>query len=180
VSRGFGSTLVREVATRQLGGSLDIVWSIEGMRLLLTLPASVYRTDTQPTQAIASDGKLEPSQGGQGGRVLVVEDETLIAMELCAELAKAGWEIVGPAATIEEAERLIAESPRLDAAVLDVNLAGTQIYPIAERLRDQHVPFVFCTGYEWVDRRYSGAPIIRKPANIRLLTDELRRIRAPA
>ena len=121
-------------------------------------------------------------EGAQGGRLLVVEDEMLISMELCNDLASLGWEIVGPAGSIEEAFRLLEEFPALDAAVLDVNLGGTLIYPLAERLMSRGVPLVFCTGYERVDHQehYHACPIVRKPVNVNLLDGELRRARRAA
>ncbi|HEY2660980.1 MAG TPA: PAS domain S-box protein [Caulobacteraceae bacterium] len=177
-STGFGSTLVSQLATRQLGGSVNMSWPVEGLRLVATLPSSVYRRDVVPKQATAKDVKQELNAASRGACVLVVEDEMLIAMELCAALTEFGWKIIGPAATIEEANRLITETPHLDAAVLDVNLAGHLAYPVAERLRSQGVPFVFCTGYEQLDHheRYGDYPIVRKPVNLRMLDDELHRL----
>jgi CheY-like chemotaxis protein len=93
----------------------------------------------------------------------LVEDEELVALELSSELSRLGWAIVGPAATLAEAQALLSKP--FDAAVLDVNLRGRAIYPVAEALEERHVPFVFCTGYEMVDPegRFPGVPIIRKP-----------------
>ena len=181
-SKGFGSTLVNEVATRQLGGSVDVSWPPTGMRLVAVLPVSVHRPDITPNRAVANETKLSPPSPSRSGRVLVVEDETLIAMELCSDLAALGWEIVGPASTIEEALRLFDGAPLLDAAVLDINLGGILVYPLAERLRSRNVPFVFCTGYEQLDSHesYQDYPIIRKPVNVGLLADELRRAKTAA
>jgi DNA-binding response OmpR family regulator len=72
---------------------------------------------------------------------------------------------VGPAATLAEAQALLSHG--VDAAVLDVNLRGRPIYPVAEALKARHVPFLFCTGYEMVDPegRFANVPVIRKPAH---------------
>ena len=86
------------------------------------------------------------SQEFAGRRVLVVEDESLVAMLLETILEDMGCETVGPAATIDEGLRLAAD-PRLDAALLDVNVSGRQVFPIAAALKDRGVPFVFSTGY---------------------------------
>lgn len=181
-STGFGSTLVAEVATRQLSGTLDIAWPSEGMRLVATLPAATHRPDLLPSPTVAVEVKVEVRPNTKAGRVLVVEDETLIAMELCSHLASLGWEVVGPAATVDEATRLFSEAPRLDAAVLDINLGGSLVYPFAEQLRSRGVPFVFCTGYEQLDSHepYRDYPMVRKPVNVNLLADELRRVRLVA
>jgi len=175
-SKGFGSVLMKEVATRQLSGQVDITWPMSGMCFVATLPSSVYRPDIA---AGAAAGKADPHNAGSRRRILVVEDEVLIAMELCTELESRGWEIVGPAATTDEAMRLIDGPSLPDVAVLDVNLAGQLVYPLAEWLRSHNVPFLFCTGYEQLDdhKRFSNWPTIRKPVNMTLLDGELNRIR---
>lgn len=86
------------------------------------------------------------SQEFAGRRVLVVEDESLVAMLLETILEDMGCETVGPASTIEEGLRLAADE-RIDAALLDVNVSGRQVFPIARALKDRGVPFVFSTGY---------------------------------
>lgn len=180
---GFGSTLVREVSTRQLGGSLSIAWPASGMRLVATLPPSAYRSDMSAPSApstAAPPPDLAPT--GRRGRLLVVEDESLIAIAICQDLTSLGWDIIGPAATIEEARRMIDETSLPDAAVLDVNLAGKLVYPLAEWLRSQDVPFVFCSGYEQLENHpaFETWPRVRKPVNVEVLDDELRRVRDAA
>jgi PAS domain S-box-containing protein len=177
-SRGFGSTLVREVATRQLAGSIDISWPVEGVRLVATLPASVYRPDAHRSSPGVKEDEIKVQTIRATGRLLVVEDEALIAMELCKDLGQLGWEIIGPASTIEEALGLINGGALPDAAVLDVNLCGQPVYPLAERLQTLGVPFVFCTGYQQLDdhRGFFSSPIVRKPVNIGMLDQELRRL----
>jgi PAS domain S-box-containing protein len=176
-ARGFGSTLVREVATRQLAGSIDIAWPVTGVQLTATLPALVYRPEPHRSQPIGKTHEVEAPSVSTTGRLLVVEDEALIAMELCKDLGQLGWEIIGPASTVEEALRLIDGGPLPDAAVLDVNLCGQLVYPVAERLQALGVPFVFCTGYQRLDdhRGFFSSPIVRKPVNIDTLDQELRR-----
>ncbi len=182
VSKGFGSTLVLEVVTRQLQGTLDMQWPPGGLRLTATLPPTVYRFDPWPKAATRDVATKVADVGVAGRRLLVVEDETLIAMELCQDLAALGWNIVGPAATIEEAMRLIDEQPLPDAAVLDVNLGGKLVYPLAELLQAKGVPFVFCSGYQQLDDHdnFRVWPLVRKPVNIALLDRELRQFRPAA
>ncbi|UIK05176.1 PAS domain S-box protein [Neorhizobium galegae] len=178
VSRGFGSTLVTEVATRQLAGKLDISWPATGMCLVAMLPQAVYRPDISAGSVPGQGAAPKSSETGSAGRILVVEDETLIAMELCNELESRGWEIVGPAATTDEAMRLVGGSQLPDVAVLDVNLGGKPVYPFAEWLQTHGVPFLFCTGYEQLDDHHSfrSRTTIRKPVNMTLLEGELRRM----
>ena len=101
----------------------------------------------------------------QPRRVLLVEDEELVALDLVEALNSRGWEIVGPAATLDEAMALVGTGIHLDAAVLDVNLQGRWAHTLAEALARRGVPFVVCTGYELVDpdNRFADAPIIAKP-----------------
>ena len=98
-------------------------------------------------------------------RILIVEDESLVAMLLETILEDMGCVTVGPIASIDEALTLLADAPALDGALLDVNVAGREIFPVAETLKARGVPFVFSTGYgqgglpdAWRDH-----PTIQKP-----------------
>ncbi|MFQ6755700.1 response regulator [Cereibacter sphaeroides] len=82
----------------------------------------------------------------QGRRLLVVEDEYFVAAALSAELTDLGAVVVGPAASVERALALADEA--LDGAILDINLAGPAVFPVAEALAARRVPFIFVTGYD--------------------------------
>jgi CheY-like chemotaxis protein len=82
----------------------------------------------------------------KGRRVLVVEDEAIIAMLIEDMLAELGCALVDPASDARKALSII-ESERFDAAILDVNLDGARTTPIAEELRSRGIPFLFATGY---------------------------------
>lgn len=99
----------------------------------------------------------------KGKRILVVEDEALIAVMVEDMLAEMGSEVVGPAATIEQALAL-ARAEEIDGAVLDVNVRGERIDPVAEALALRGIPMLFATGYGEV-RLASGAAttVIDKP-----------------
>lgn len=99
----------------------------------------------------------------KGKRILVVEDEALIAVMVEDMLTEMGSIVIGPAATIEAALAL-ARGEELDAAVLDVNVRGERIDPVAEALMTRQVPVLFATGYGEV-RLASGAAatVIDKP-----------------
>jgi DNA-binding LytR/AlgR family response regulator len=88
----------------------------------------------------------EPSeaQGLRGRRILIVEDEFVIAQDLAGYFAQLGAEIVGPAGSLAQAFVLSAGA---DAAVLDINLRGEMVFPLAEALLERNVPFVFFTAY---------------------------------
>jgi DNA-binding response OmpR family regulator len=101
-------------------------------------------------------------------RLLVVEDEYLIARHLRMLLQDMGCEVIGPVGDLSQAEEL-AGTERLDAAVLDIKLAGgAQIYPVADVLSARGVPFAFVTGYNAIDvpERYRGVRLLGKPATV--------------
>jgi len=177
--QGFGSTLIAQVVTRQLSGVLDLQWRPSGLRLVAILPAANFRIEGHEGVVAQASSEFTAAPRAAGDRLLVVEDEALVALELCDQLTELGWRIVGPAATVEEALRLIAEGALPDVAMLDINLRGQAVYPLADLLQRASVPFLFCTGYEQVEEpeRYSASPVIRKPVNIHQLAEELHRLR---
>ena len=95
-------------------------------------------------------------------RVLVVEDEFLIGLDIGQQLASAGYEVVGLATSVAKALRL---EPRCDVAVLDVNLGGETCEPVAQKLRASGKPFVVLTGYsaDTLQPSFSDATILMKP-----------------
>jgi CheY-like chemotaxis protein len=97
-------------------------------------------------------------------RVLVVEDEYFLADDLAQVLETLGAQVVGPVPTLEKALALLA-GERVDAAVLDINLKGQAVYPVADVLREQGVPFVFATGYDQrsIPDTYKDVPRWEKP-----------------
>ncbi|MDP1736838.1 MAG: response regulator [Caulobacter sp.] len=99
-----------------------------------------------------------------GLRVLIVEDEMLVSMLLEDMLGDFGCCVVGPASTLREALPL-AQTADLDAAVLDVNLGGDPIFPVADALKARGVPFVFASGYgeSSLAEAHRGAPVLQKP-----------------
>lgn len=99
-----------------------------------------------------------------GLRVLVVEDEMMVSMLIEDMLEDLGCKVVGPASRLDEAIEL-AKTAEIDCAVLDVNLGGQPIFPLADLLREKGAPFAFATGYgdaglRDVDR---GSPVLQKP-----------------
>ena len=107
----------------------------------------------------------------RGRLVLVVEDEFLIAMDLELLLQWHGWRVLGPAATVVQALRLLErETP--DVALLDVNLGGELVTPVAEQLRARGVPFVVVSAYSCpglMAVALAGVPAVGKPSNERCL-----------
>ena len=107
-----------------------------------------------------------------GRRLLIVEDDYMIAIDLARELEDRGAEIAGLAGSVEDAKTLIdAQGDRIDGAVLDVNLGAERVYPVADALTARGVPFVFATGYDpWIiPEAYRGIPLCEKPIRATVL-----------
>ncbi|WP_342591920.1 response regulator [Jiella sonneratiae] len=94
-----------------------------------------------------------------------MEDESLVALQLEDMLLELGCSVVGPAMRLRAAEELLNSAVDIDCAVLDVNVCGEMVYPIAERLTGMGIPFIFATGYgrDGVDKRWTEVPILQKP-----------------
>ena len=101
----------------------------------------------------------------EGRRILLVEDEYFIVQDLARAFTAAGAVVVGPSATIADALRQIAATQKLDGAVLDINLQGEMVYPVADALATRGVPFVFTTGYDQgsIPDRFAGRIRCEKP-----------------
>ena len=104
----------------------------------------------------------------RGRRVLVVEDEYLIAEDLCEELRSCGAEVMGPADCVVAALALLQAEPPPDMALLDIGLPDEKVYPVADALRARGIPFVFLTGYEapLIPEGYSDVPRADKPLGL--------------
>ncbi|MDO9336648.1 MAG: HWE histidine kinase domain-containing protein [Caulobacter sp.] len=166
---GFGAVLLDRVTGRELGGVGKVTYDRSGVRVHLTANraalADAATAQPPPAPNGVSSGQAAGHGGVEGLRLLIVEDATLLALELEAGLIEAGAIIVGTAGDVDEA--MGHAEAALDAAVLDVNLGGRLVTPVAERLQARGIPFVFATGYG--ERGAPGgfaAPIVRKPYNI--------------
>ena len=100
-----------------------------------------------------------------GRSILIVEDESLVAMLLETILEDMGCATVGPISNIDEALKLLADDVPLDGALLDVNVAGREVFPVAAALQARNIPFVFSTGYGegGLPDEWRGLPVIQKP-----------------
>jgi CheY-like chemotaxis protein len=113
-----------------------------------------------------------------GRRILVIEDEMLVAMLLKEIFADLGCTVVGSAAQVEQALALIEAAGTLDAAVLDINLNGQKSYPVADALIARRVPFLFATGYgrDSVMNGYRSFPLLQKPFRLSEMADALAKL----
>lgn len=113
----------------------------------------------------------------EGRKVLVVEDEALVAMLVEDALIDAGFGVLGPAATVQEAlSLLLRETP--DAVVLDLNLAGETSTPVADALAARGIPYVIATGYgaSGLPAGHQHAMVLAKPYDPTELTTMLSRL----
>lgn len=170
---GFGLTLLRQVTGHELNGETRLDFRPNGVVAVLRAgPAAVApRPETvpeapQPPRVAETLVTASGSPNLAGARVLIVEDAVLLAMELEGGLAEAGAQVIGPAYELEEAIRLLDQP--IDAAVLDANLNGLSVAPVAEALAKRGTPFVFATGYGDAGGAPGDfdAPIIRKPYDV--------------
>lgn len=170
---GFGGTLLNEVTGRELEGKVTIEPSPAGLRARIEAASTALASSPAaeapapaaagpPAEALA----IESDPGRIAGlKILIVEDSLLLALELEQGLTDLGAEIVGSAAEVGEAMTMI-DRP-FDAAVLDANLDGASVMPVAEALHAMGRPFIFATGYaDKAGPTGFDAPIVRKPYNV--------------
>jgi len=114
-------------------------------------------------------------------RILVAEDEYMLAHLLRTELGEAGAIVLGPVGTLEDALTMIKAEPHIDGAVIDVNLQGVLAYPAAGLLIQRKVPFVFATGYdqEVIPPRFGHVPCCEKPLNLVKIARAIGRVMHP-
>jgi PAS domain S-box-containing protein len=179
--RGFGSILI-ERTLEALGGESVLRYGPGGVSCEISLPLpeeSDFALDHAiPTGVVAVESlPAAAPMAHHGKRVLVVEDEPLLAMDLEATISAAGYVVIGPAPNLETARRLIA-TENLDAALLDGNLAGHPVDELALALKAKAVPFAFVTGYgrEALPAGFRDWLLLTKPFNRELLLAELARL----
>lgn len=115
----------------------------------------------------------DPHDGAlQGRRLLLVEDDYIIAADFAYRLEECGVEVIGPAGTVEDAMALIDAEGAFDGAMLDINLGEEMVYPVADELAQRGVPFVFATGYSAlvVPTAHADVPRVEKPVDMAALT----------
>ena len=112
-------------------------------------------------------------------RILIVEDEFFPGVLLEEDLRAAGWTTLGPYPTLSQAMSAAA-AEQFDLAVLDINLKGEMVYPLADELTARGIPFMFLSGYTGRDlpERFRELPKLSKPYNAALLREEIERIAA--
>ena len=170
-ARSFGLKVIRASIEKQLDGKARFEWDPQGMQCTLSIPQRevVAAREPRKPRRPAENGSAQ-ANGPEARRVLVVEDEALVAMMIQDFLTENGHAVIGPISRASEA-LLAANEGDFDAAVLDINLGDGMIYPVAEILAKRGVPFVFVTGYEadTIDDQFSEVPVLQKPIERQML-----------
>lgn len=166
-SHSFGLKVIAASIERQLEGEVAFDWNPAGLHCRLTIPRSEMPKLRTFSALLVTDGGKSPMVGSAGNskpRVLLVEDEALVALMIQETLTEFDYQVIGPLNTASEA-LAAARANHFDAAVLDINLGDGLVYTVAEILSVRGVPFVFVTGYDAdsVDPRFSDVPILQKP-----------------
>ena len=126
------------------------------------------------------DGVLPgPAIGIAGMRLLVAEDEFILAQHLAEVVEGFGVRVVGPVPSVDDALDLVAQGAAIDAAMLDISLRGQSVYPLADALLGRRVPIVFTSGYgrECIPQRFDAVPLLMKPVAIPTMVAALLDIR---
>ncbi|MGH7784571.1 MAG: PAS domain S-box protein, partial [Candidatus Binatia bacterium] len=168
---GFGSTLI-ERTLRATGGEASVHYNTNGVSCEIKLPLA-----EKPRPSIGTDAAVSKIMTGllahqpqdnqrslKGKRILIIEDEPLVSMDIESTLMMAGCEVIGPAGTLENA-KLLVEDANYDAALVDANLAGYPVDELATVLTQKNRPFAFVTGYgrDALPRGFREAVVLGKP-----------------
>ncbi|NBJ13018.1 PAS domain-containing protein [Microvirga arsenatis] len=184
--RGFGATIMRASVERQLQGKVTLDWNRDGLLCEMTIPAE--QVTSQTFTGRKGNGKERTSLRGQavevrGQRILVLEDQAPIAVQIEEALVQVGCTVVGPASRIVDAMDLLYGAGA-DAALLDVDVAGDRSFGVADILAAKRIPFAFVTGFDassFLPERFTGVPVLAKPfAATELISTVERLIRAGA
>lgn len=178
VRSGFGLTLIGSSAGGE-PGMVEADWRPEGVVWTIRLPRGVTRMAARAAAPAPVTAPVAPGQELVGRRVLLIEDEPLVALDLSFELEDAGAQVVAVARTLPDALRA-AEGEAIDLALVDGNLGGDRVDDVAHVLARRGIPFCFVSGYgrEHLPGGYQAVPVIQKPFDPDTMRDVLRRMLA--
>lgn len=110
-----------------------------------------------------------------GRRILVVEDEFILSLDICEQIEACGGVVVGPAATLACGHALLQDEPKPDGGILNIRIGHQLVYPLADTLIEAGVPIIFASSESKasVPVDYAGVPLVRKPVNMMRLAGQL-------
>jgi two-component sensor histidine kinase/DNA-binding response OmpR family regulator len=173
-SEGYGTRVIGASVERQLDGCATFDWHPDGLRFTMSIP---FGEKTKQEESVPSERRMAAAANGAaarrvmpGNRLLLVEDEALTGMMMSDMLTDLGFDVIGPFGRVADAMAAVGRE-EFQAAVLDVNLDGEMVYPVADAVLARGVPFVFVTGYgaEGIDRRFAQVPVLQKPIERQML-----------
>jgi two-component sensor histidine kinase/CheY-like chemotaxis protein len=180
--RGFGSKVIEASIKAQLGGRVDREWRSTGLHCVFRLPSSHFTAPEAANEVAAGGDKRSDADLSRvrDRRVLILEDEPLIAMMTARLIREFGAAVIGPFPNTREAAEALNSG--VDVALLDVNIAGEFVYPLADALAARDVPIVFVTGYQAgaIEPRFARVPVLTKPIEREDLAIALTHVLAPA
>jgi CheY-like chemotaxis protein len=186
-SYGFGMSLI-ERTLKSHGGETRIQFAAHGITCLITVPLPDMMAAEGRRFGLSGVGsgleELAARELGQRNfvakRVLIVEDEPLIAMDIEGTLSAHGFSVAGPAGTLEGAFKLV-EQGGFDAALIDANLDGEPVDELAAALTAKGIAFAFVTGYgrDTLPPAFAGTPVLKKPFFSEQLLDLVERLVNP-
>jgi two-component sensor histidine kinase/CheY-like chemotaxis protein len=171
LARGFGATLLERVVEAQLGGTISRELRPDGLRCRIAFPLAAGAAAAPP----AAPAPVLPEAGR---RVLIVEDEAILAMDLEIMVENLGHGVFAVCGSVSEAVAALDVGGLPDLAVLDANLRGESSLPVARRLHEAGVPVIFATGYDSVPdlpQSMAQLPRLAKPVTERVLGEALTR-----
>lgn len=167
--RGFGINLISASIEGQLGGTTRFEWRPDGLSCTLVVPRGdrFELPGSHPPSETTDRKEAAPLPIHPGKRVLLAEDEALVAMMMVDLLADLGLRVLGPFTRVGDAVAAASDHD-VDLAVLDISLHGEFVYPVADSLAERGVPFIFVTGYgpDSVAKRFEHVPVVQKPIQV--------------
>jgi len=110
-----------------------------------------------------------------GRRILVVEDEYFLSIEICAQIEEYGGVVLGPVPTLEDGRALLQAGPQPDGSILDIRLRDQLVYPLADSLIEADVPIIFASDASKgaIPDEYATVPLLSKPINMMRVAEQL-------
>lgn len=178
---GFGSRVLKASIEGQLDGRAIYDWRPDGLKLTVRVPRRHFVRSDDAVRPSAKRPEHDedfalPFAHIHGRRVLILEDEPLVALMMAELVSDLGGAVVGPFSNVREA--LARTHGDLDAALLDVNVGEDLAYPVAEKLANAGVPVIFVTGYQAaaMDERFAHMPVLTKPVEFNELALALTKV----